>query len=70
MNGKIAQVIGAVVDVSFPEDQVPKVYHALEVNYTLEGQPQHLVLEVQQHLGNNVVRTVAMDGPSAYHRHE
>jgi F-type H+-transporting ATPase subunit beta len=55
--GKIVQVTGSVVDIEFPTDQLPEIYHALEV--TLEGGGR-LVLEVQQHLGNDWVRAVAM----------
>ncbi len=51
--GKIIQVIGAVVDVEFPQDAVPNVYDALEV----ENGTSKLVLEVQQQLGGGVVRT-------------
>jgi F-type H+-transporting ATPase subunit beta len=58
--GKIVQVIGPVVDVEFP-DQVPALYSALNVEYDLPLQgPTKLVLEVQQHLGDNWVRAVAM----------
>jgi F-type H+/Na+-transporting ATPase subunit beta len=58
--GKIVQVIGPVVDVEFP-DQVPALYSALEVQYDLPLQGQtKLTLEVQQHLGDNWVRAVAM----------
>jgi len=55
--GAIVQVIGAVVDVAFTGDKVPQVLNALEV----EGMNQRLVLEVAQHLGENTVRTIAMD---------
>jgi len=59
--GKIVQVIGPVVDIEFPsQDQLPGIYNALTVDYTLMGQPVHLTLEVQQHLGDNWVRAVAM----------
>ena len=60
--GKIVQVIGAVVDAEFPEGSTPKIYDALEVTYTLPGDEnsKRLVLETQQHLGNNRVRSVAM----------
>jgi F-type H+-transporting ATPase subunit beta len=51
--GKIVQIIGAVVDVEFPRDNLPKVYDALNVK-------GGLVLEVQQQLGDGVVRTIAM----------
>lgn len=54
--GKIIQVIGAVVDVEFPQDAVPNVYNALEV----ENGTSKLVLEVQQQLGGGVVRCIAM----------
>ncbi|MEE8118977.1 MAG: F0F1 ATP synthase subunit beta [Gammaproteobacteria bacterium] len=53
-SGKVVQIIGAVVDVEFPRDQIPKVYHALVLE---DGS---LTLEVQQQLGDGVVRTIAM----------
>ncbi len=53
-SGRIVQVIGAVIDVEFPRESVPKVYDALKVNST------GLTLEVQQQLGDGVVRTIAM----------
>ena len=53
-SGKIVQIIGAVVDVEFPREQMPKVYDALNI----EG--ENLVLEVQQQLGDGIVRTIAM----------
>ena len=53
-SGKIVQIIGAVVDVEFPRESLPKIYEALRV----EG--QDLVLEVQQQLGDGIVRTIAM----------
>ncbi|MBE3586832.1 F0F1 ATP synthase subunit beta [Desulfofundulus thermocisternus] len=55
--GHVVQVIGVVVDVRFPPGQVPDIYNALKIRR--EGQPD-LTLEVAQHLGNNIVRTVAM----------
>jgi F-type H+-transporting ATPase subunit beta len=55
--GKVVQVIGAVVDVEFPRESIPKIYNALLVEET------QLTLEVQQQLGDGVVRTIAM-GPS------
>ncbi|MFC3913055.1 F0F1 ATP synthase subunit beta [Pseudaeromonas sharmana] len=57
-NGIIVQVIGAVVDVQFPQDSVPQVYDALKI--VSEGQTQGLVLEVQQQIGGGVVRCIAM----------
>jgi F0F1-type ATP synthase beta subunit len=56
-SGTVSQVIGAVVDVEF-EGQLPKILNALEVR----GTENRLVLEVAQHLGDNKVRTIAMDG--------
>lgn len=52
--GKIVQVIGAVIDVEFPRDQVPKIYDALTIDGT------DILLEVQQQLGDGVVRTIAL----------
>jgi len=52
--GKIVQIIGAVVDVEFPRESVPKVYDALKVDNT------EITLEVQQQLGDGVVRTIAL----------
>jgi F-type H+/Na+-transporting ATPase subunit beta len=57
MPGHIVEIIGAVIDVEFPRDQVPHIYRALHVTET------DLTLEVQQQLGDGVVRTIAM-GPS------
>jgi F-type H+-transporting ATPase subunit beta len=54
--GKVVQVIGTVVDIEFPPDQLPKLFDALEVNNAGEK----LVLEVQQHIGNNWVRCLAL----------
>lgn len=56
--GKINQIMGAVVDVVFEDGQLPEIYNALEVKM---GDDQTLILEVAQHLGESVVRTVAMD---------
>ena len=66
--GRVVRIVGAVVDVEFPPDQLPAIYNALEVNYTLNGVPTRLVLEVQQHLGEDTVRTVAMDSTDGLRR--
>src|SRR5512140_2140688 len=60
--GKIVQIIGAVVDVEFT-GHLPAILSALETTNTDQrtGQPFRLVLEVAQHLGENTVRTIAMD---------
>ncbi len=60
--GKISQVIGPVVDVEFPDGQLPEIYHALKMsNPSLGDEEWNLVVEVAQHLGENTVRTIAMD---------
>ena len=58
-NGRVTQVIGTVVDVEFPHDEMPTIYNALETKIA----DQRLVLEVEQHVGNNWVRCLAM-GPT------
>lgn len=58
IQGKITQILGAVVDFEFPQDQLPNIYDAIRVPRE-EG--EDLILEVQMHLGHNAVRTVAMD---------
>ena len=58
--GKIVQIIGAVVDVDFSLAQMPAIYNALTVDYEIDGKPTQLVLEVEQHLPDGWVRTVAM----------
>ncbi|DAB31328.1 MAG TPA: F0F1 ATP synthase subunit beta [Sulfurospirillum sp. UBA11407] len=60
MNGIISQVIGPVVDVDF-DGYLPQINEAIEVNYEVEGKAQKLILEVAAHLGDNRVRTIAMD---------
>jgi F-type H+-transporting ATPase subunit beta len=56
--GNVVQVIGTVVDVEFPAESLPEIYNALELDM---ADSKKLVLEVQQHLGNNWVRALAMD---------
>ena len=58
--GKISQVIGSTFDAQFPEDALPDIYNALTLDFEVEGQSQHLVGEVQQHLGGGQVRCVAL----------
>jgi F-type H+-transporting ATPase subunit beta len=62
VQGKIVQCIGAVVDVEFPRDQMPKIYDALK----MEGSA--LTLEVQQQLGDGVVRTIALGSSDGLRR--
>jgi F-type H+/Na+-transporting ATPase subunit beta len=63
--GAIVQVMGPVVDVEFPSEELPEIYNALEVEFD-DGHT--LVLEVQQHLGNDWVRTVAMSSSDGLRR--
>lgn len=67
--GKISQVIGAVVDVQFEPGQLPPIYNALRVtNPAIDDREDNLVLEVAQHLGENSVRTIAMDSTDGLKR--
>ncbi len=60
--GKITQVLGAVVDVGFAAGALPEIKTALKVtNPSIDGKEWNLTLEVAQHLGNNIVRTIAMN---------
>ena len=57
----IVQVIGPVVDVDFGDaGELPGIYNALEIEYEVNGNPTKLTLEVQHHLGDSWVRSVAM----------
>ena len=58
MQGKISQIMGAVVDVEFPDGNLPEILNALEIE---RNDTDNLILEVAQHLGDSMVRTVAMD---------
>ena len=60
--GKITQVMGPVVDVEFEQGNLPEILTALLItNKTINDEPDNLVVEVAQHLGDNIVRTIAMD---------
>jgi F-type H+/Na+-transporting ATPase subunit beta len=65
--GKIVQVIGPVVDVEFSGD-LPGIYNALKVEFTVLGKTSTLTLEVQQHLGDNWVRAIAMSSTEGLKR--
>ena len=66
--GKIVQIIGPVVDVEFGAGQLPGIYNALTVQFTVAGVSTKLTLEVQQHLGDNWVRAVAMSSTEGLQR--
>src|SRR5213596_4126533 len=60
-SGKVVQVIGPVLDVEFEPERLPELYNALFIDHPGDGTPPiHLVAEVQQHIGRNQVRAVAM----------
>ncbi|MGH3825732.1 MAG: F0F1 ATP synthase subunit beta, partial [Pseudonocardiaceae bacterium] len=58
--GRVVRVTGPVVDVEFPRDQLPRLFNALTVRVELEALRKTMTLEVAQHLGDNTVRTIAM----------
>ncbi|MBX6766736.1 MAG: F0F1 ATP synthase subunit beta, partial [Actinomadura rubrobrunea] len=58
--GRVARVIGPVVDVEFPADALPEIYNALHVEVALGEETKTLTLEVAQHLGDNMVRAISM----------
>ena len=66
--GKVVQCIGAVVDVEFPRDQMPKVYEALVLDEEGSTAEAGLTFEVQQHLGDGIVRTIAMGSSDGLRR--
>jgi F-type H+/Na+-transporting ATPase subunit beta len=67
--GKIVQIIGPVVDVDFGSlEQMPKIFDALEIDFSVDGGSHHLVFEVQQHLGEGVVRAIAMSSTEGLKR--
>jgi F-type H+-transporting ATPase subunit beta len=63
--GRVVQILGGVVDVEFPSEQLPDVYEAIEVP---RSDQRSLILEVQQHMGENIVRCVAMDATDGLQR--
>ena len=61
MEGKVIQILGPVIDVEFDGDKVPEINEALIVEFEAEGQKRKVVLEVAAQIGDNIVRTIAMD---------
>ena len=60
--GKISQVIGAVVDLEFPEGQLPSIRNSVRIKDPSRAAEEELIVEVAQQLGDNIVRCIAMDG--------
>src|SRR3954466_2014370 len=58
--GRIARVTGPVVDIEFPHDAIPGIYNALKTTIELEGEQTEITLEVAQHLGDDLVRAIAL----------
>jgi F-type H+-transporting ATPase subunit beta len=58
--GRVARVIGPVVDVEFTAEHMPDIYNALKVDITLDDQTRTLTLEVEQHLGDDTARAISM----------
>jgi F-type H+/Na+-transporting ATPase subunit beta len=65
IQGRIAQILGNVVDVEFPGGELPNIFEALRVP---RDDQEDLILEVQLHLGDNMVKTVAMDSTDGLQR--
>ena len=64
ITGKVSQIIGPVIDVEFnTENELPKIYDSLEIK---KGDGSILVLEVQQHIGEDTVRTISMDATDGF----
>jgi F-type H+-transporting ATPase subunit beta len=66
--GKIVQIIGAVVDIDFSGSKLPSILNAIRIPHTNSTAKEDLIVEVQQHLGDNRVRTVAMDSTDGLSR--
>ena len=58
--GRVARVTGPVVDIEFPHDAIPTIYNALKTTITIDGVSNEITLEVAQHLGDDVVRAIAL----------
>src|SRR6516164_4835232 len=58
--GRVARVIGPVVDVEFPAEAMPEIYYALHVDVAFGGESKTLTLEVEQHIGDNMVRAISL----------
>jgi F-type H+-transporting ATPase subunit beta len=68
VTGKIVQVIGSTFDVEFPEGHLPEIYNAVKIDETYKGLKLHITGEVQQHLGGNRVRCVALGSTDGLYR--
>ena len=58
--GRVSRVIGPVVDIEFPVDQMPDIYNALLIDTTVGGETRPMTMEVALHIGDNLVRAIAL----------
>src|SRR3954466_4737236 len=58
--GRVARVTGPVVDIEFPHDSIPEMYNALKTTITIDGVDNEITLEVAQHLGDDLIRAIAL----------
>ena len=58
--GRVARIIGPVVDVEFPVDAMPEIFNALTIDYDFQGENRTITLEVAQHIGDNMIRAISM----------
>ena len=66
--GRVSKIAGPVVDVAFPLDALPELNYALEVDVEVDGEPNTIVLEVAQHLGEGKIRAISMQGTDGLRR--
>jgi F-type H+/Na+-transporting ATPase subunit beta len=66
--GRVEEIQGVVLEAAFPSDQLPEINHALEIDIETDGEKSRLICEVQQHLGDDRVRAVAMDSTDGLSR--
>jgi F-type H+-transporting ATPase subunit beta len=59
--GRVARITGPVVDIEFPHDSIPEMYNALKTTITIDGVGTEITLEVAQHLGDDLVRSIALN---------
>lgn len=66
--GRVTQVMGPVIDVRFEHNEIPNINNALIIEVARDGETESLTLEVALHLGDDVVRTIAMDSTDGVQR--
>ncbi|PXA19224.1 F0F1 ATP synthase subunit beta, partial [Staphylococcus pseudintermedius] len=66
--GRVTQVMGPVIDVRFEHNEIPNINNALLIDVSRDGETESLTLEVALHLGDDVVRTIAMDSTDGVQR--